>query len=70
MGTRLPDGEGGEQRAPASPLYCVLCLAEGFPKELALIGEHETVYANEDGEPVCSMHGDENNLLAMNREMP
>ena len=49
------------------PLYCVVCLSEGLSESLAVIGEGEEVFADEDGQPVCSMHGFEHNVAAMDR---
>lgn len=47
------------------PLLCVVCLREGLPEPIAMIGADEMVYATEDGEPACESCGFLWNLKAM-----
>lgn len=49
------------------PLYCVVCLKDGLPEPLALIGDEEVLYADEDGSPVCEACGWERGFLPMLR---
>ena len=59
------DRVGKESPDAPVPLLCAECLKEGLPPSLAMIGEHETLYVNPDGEPCCSRCGFENSLTAM-----